>query len=106
MLGEKWNIELKQSTDILSNIDKTDIKTVAFKAEMDSVEGLNNAVNLLTQKRVDAVCYNLLEDAKSFGGNENEITFITADAQVPLGRSSKIALSQKILNEAKKLSHD
>ena len=106
MLGDKWNIELKQSTDILSSIDKTDIKTVAFKAEMDSVEGLNNAVNLLTQKRVDAVCYNLLEDAKSFGGNENEITFITADAQVPLGRSSKIALSQKILDEAKKLSHD
>ena len=106
MLGEKWNIELRQSTDILSSIDKTDIKTVAFKAEMDSVEGLNNAVNLLTQKRVDAVCYNLLEDAKSFGGNENEITFITADAQVPLGRSSKIALSQKILDEAKKLSHD
>jgi len=104
-LGETWNIELKQTTDILSSLDKTDIKTVAFKAEMDSQEGLNNAVNLLTQKRVDAVCYNLLQDATSFGGDENEITFITNDTQVSLGRADKLTLSQKILDEAKKLSH-
>jgi len=106
MLGESWNIELKQTTDILSNLDKTDIKTVAFKAEMDSQEGLNNAIALLTKKRVDAVCYNLLQDATSFGGNENEITFITKDSQTPLGRTDKLTLSVKILEEAKKLSDD
>jgi len=104
MLGEAWSIELKQTTDILSSLDKMDIKTVAFKAEMDSKEGLNNAVNLLTQKNVDAVCYNLLKDAKSFGGNENEITFITKESQVDLGRASKLVLSEKILDEAQKLS--
>lgn len=106
MIGESWNIELTQTADILSSLDKTDIKTVAFKAEMDSDEGLNNALSLLTQKRVDAVCYNLLEDAKSFGGNENEITFITKDEQVPLGRADKLTLSAKVLDEAKKLSHN
>ncbi len=104
MLGERWNIELKQTTDILSSLDKTDIKTVAFKAEMDDKEGLNNAINLLTQKQVDAVCYNLLHDATSFGGDENEITFITKEAQVALGRADKFILANKILNEAKKLS--
>jgi len=106
MIGESWNIELKQTTDILASLDKTDIKTVAFKAEMDSQEGLENAVNLLTQKRVDAVCYNLLDDAKSFGGDENEITFITQEAQIPLGRANKLTLSHKILTEAQKLSND
>ena len=106
MIGESWNLELTQTTDILSSLDKTDIKTVAFKAEMDSQEGLNNAVALLDKKRVDAVCYNLLDDAKSFGGDENEITFITKDAQVSLGRADKLTLSAKILNEAKKLSHN
>ena len=106
MIGESWNLELTQTTDILSSLDKTDIKTVAFKAEMDSQEGLNNAVALLDKKRVDAVCYNLLDDAKSFGGDENEITFITKDAQVPLGRADKLTLSAKILDEAKKLSHN
>ena len=106
MIGESWNLELVQTTDILSSLDKTDIKTVAFKAEMDSQEGLNNAVALLESKGVDAGCYNLLDDAKSFGGDENEITFITKDAQVPLGRADKLTLSAKILDEAKKLSHN
>jgi len=106
MIGESWDIELKQSTDILSSLDKTDIKTVAFKAEMDTQEGLNNAVKLLMQKRVDAVCYNLLKDATSFGGDENEITFITKEEQVDLGRADKLTLSAKILAQAKKLSND
>ena len=106
MLGESWNLELTQTTDILSSLDKTDIKTVAFKAEMDTQEGLNNAIELLGKKRVDAVCYNLLQDASSFGGDENEITFITAEAQVSLGRADKLTLSHKILDAAKELSND
>ncbi len=106
MIGETWNIELKQTQDILSNLDKKDIKTIAFKAEMDNREGLNNAINLLTQKHVDAVCYNLLQDATSFGGNENEITFITKEKQVPLSRADKLSLSNKILTEAKALLHE
>jgi len=106
MLGESWNVELTQTTDILSKLDKTDIKTVAFKAEMDSQKGLEHAIALLESKGVDAVCYNLLDDAKSFGGKENEITFITKNTQVPLGRADKLTLSGKILEEAKKLSHN
>jgi len=104
-LGNTWNIELKQTTDVLATIDKSAIKTVGFKAEMDTKEGLNNAVSLLDKKGVDAVCYNLLKDAKSFGGNENEITFITKDTQIALGRADKLTLSGKILNESKKLIH-
>jgi phosphopantothenoylcysteine decarboxylase/phosphopantothenate--cysteine ligase len=103
MIGESWNIELTQTTDILSSLDKTDIKTVAFKAEMDTNEGLNNAVNLLTQKRVDAVCYNLLKDATSFGGNENEITFISKKNQIDLGRADKLTLSNQILDASQAL---
>ena len=59
MLGEAWNLELKQTEDILASLDKMDIKTVAFKAEMDSEHGLTNAQALLEKKRVDAVCYKL-----------------------------------------------
>ncbi|WP_309498914.1 bifunctional phosphopantothenoylcysteine decarboxylase/phosphopantothenate--cysteine ligase CoaBC [Sulfurovum sp.] len=102
-LGNTWNITLKQTADVLLSIDKSAIKTVGFKAEMDTKEGLNNAIALLDKKGVDAVCYNLLEDAKSFGGNENEITFISRDAQVALGRTDKLTLAGKILDESKKL---
>ena len=106
MLGDTWALELTQTPDILSSLNKDGIRTVAFKAEMDSDQGLENAKALLKQKEVDAVCYNLLEDAKSFGGNENEITFITADKTVPLGRADKTTLAQKILDHAKVLADD
>ncbi len=105
-LGDTWRVELKQTTDVLASIDKSAIKTVGFKAEMDTQEGLNNAMALLDKKGVDAVCYNLLKDATSFGGNENEITFITKDTQVSLGRADKLTLSNKILDESKKLINE
>jgi phosphopantothenoylcysteine decarboxylase/phosphopantothenate--cysteine ligase len=106
MLGEQWQIALEQTTDILSNLNKEGLKTVAFKAEMDTEEGLGNARNLLEQKKVDAVCYNLLKDATSFGGSENEITFITPKEQVALGRTDKRILAEKIVALAKDLSHE
>ena len=106
MLGETWALELTQTQDILSSLNKDGICTVAFKAEMDSAKGLENAKALLTQKGVDAVCYNLLKDAKSFGGDENEITFITRHAVTPLGRASKAILAQKILDNAKELTDE
>jgi phosphopantothenoylcysteine decarboxylase / phosphopantothenate---cysteine ligase len=102
-VGTHWNIELEQTTDVLSTIDKSQIKTIGFKAEMDSQEGLNNAVALLEKKGVDAICYNLLDDAKSFGGNENEITYITQERQISLGRSDKLTLASKIIDQAKGL---
>lgn len=106
MIGDAWSIELTQTTDILSNINKEGLKTVAFKAEMDSQTGLENAKNLLTQKAVDAVCYNLLKDATSFGGDENEISFITPTQSYPLGRKSKQALAANIVSHAKALLDD
>jgi phosphopantothenoylcysteine decarboxylase/phosphopantothenate--cysteine ligase len=103
MLGNTWNIELKQTPDILSSLDKTNIKTIAFKAEMDAQNGLASARELLEQKSVDAVCYNLLANADSFGTDDNEITFITKEKQSALGKADKLTLSDKILNEAKAL---
>jgi len=106
MIGKTWNIELKQTADILSSLDKMDIKTVAFKAEMDSEHGLANAQALLEKKRVDAVCYNLLNNSESFGTSDNEITFITKEKQILLGKADKLTLSDKILTEAKALLHE
>jgi phosphopantothenoylcysteine decarboxylase/phosphopantothenate--cysteine ligase len=106
MLGENWQIELTQTSDILSTLakDREGVTTIAFKAEMDTQEGLNNAKELLTKKEVDAVCYNLLEDAKSFGGEQNSITFITKEDQIDLGRHSKFELAEKILHYAQACS--
>ena len=105
-IGENWQLELTQTSDILTTLaeDREGVTTIAFKAEMDSEEGVANAKNLLQQKKVDAVCYNLLEDAKSFGGEENSITFITKEEQIDLGRHSKFELAEKIIRCAQACS--
>jgi len=104
MIGETWNIELKQTPDILSSLDKTDIKTVAFKAEMDTKNGLASAQALLETKNVDAICYNLLQNSESFGTEENEITFITRKKRTALDKADKLTLADRILDKAKALS--
>ncbi len=103
MIGETWNLELKQTPDILSSLDRMDIKTVAFKAEMDAQNGLASARALLEEKKVDAVCYNLLQNSESFGTQENEITFITKKHIQALGKAEKLPLAEKILNESRRL---
>jgi phosphopantothenoylcysteine decarboxylase/phosphopantothenate--cysteine ligase len=103
MIGENWSIECVQTQDILSNIDKDGIHTVAFKAEMDIENGEQNAINLLSQKDVEAVCYNHLDSSNSFGTDDNIIKFITKNSIKDLGKASKIELSFKILDEAKTL---
>ena len=102
-IGEQWNIEFKETPDILSSLNKEGIQTVAFKAEMDEEHGLAHARSLLSRKSVDAVCYNLLKDADSFGTEKNEITFISPQKEVSFGKADKLTLSSKILHEAKAL---
>jgi phosphopantothenoylcysteine decarboxylase/phosphopantothenate--cysteine ligase len=102
-IGESWNIELKQNPDILSSIDKTGIKTIAFKAETDKENGLKNAYNLMEAKGTDAVCYNHISNENSFGSDENEVIWITDSEEVNLGKKEKLFLSLDILQCAKKL---
>ena len=104
LLGESWSLDLKQTDDILSSLNKDGIQIVAFKAEMDSEQGLDNARSLLEQKGADAVCYNYLKDSNSFGADENEVTFITKEQEKPLGKADKLTLALKIIEAAKELS--
>jgi len=105
-IGDSWSIELKQNPDILQEINKDGITTIAFKAEMDNQKGFNNAKELLERKSVDGVCYNLLKDSQSFGTDDNSIIFITKENSIDLGKSDKLTLSFKILNESQKLNNE
>jgi len=103
MLGESWNIEMKQNIDILKTINKDGIKVVGFKAEMDVQNAKENATSMLLNKGVDAVCLNILTDDKSFGTDDNEIEFITSNGSALLLRADKLSLSFEILKNAKEL---
>jgi len=102
-LGAEWSLELRETEDILTALNKEGIYTVAFKAEMDDEKGLEYARGLLKKKEVDAVCYNLLNDSESFGTDDNEITLICKERELSLGRSDKLSLAFNILNSLKDL---
>jgi len=98
-LGDNFNLELIKNIDILNNIDKKNIKTIGFKAELDKKNALKSAENMLNEKNIDAVCLNILEDKNSFGSQNNEITIITKKSQKRLPLASKFKISLAILDE-------
>lgn len=79
MIGQKWNLELKQNIDILSSLDRSEIYTIGFKAEMDETVANENAKNMLVEKNIDAVCLNVIDEKNSFGSSSNEINLIIND---------------------------
>ena len=102
-LGEKWNLELIKNEDILLGIDKKDIKTIGFKAEMNEKTAIKSAKNMLEKKSLDAVCLNILGEKNAFGSNENEVTFITKKANRKLELSSKQNIAKQIVELSKQL---
>ena len=105
-IGEAWNIEMKQTEDVLNKVNKLGLITVGFKAEMDEENGFSHAKSLIENKNVDGVCYNLLKDSQSFGTDSNTITFITSENSIDLGHGSKLDLSFKILDESQELNNE
>jgi phosphopantothenoylcysteine decarboxylase/phosphopantothenate--cysteine ligase len=102
-LGFEWDLKLKRAIDILDSIDKTNICTIGFKAEIDSKNAIKNASNMIDSKNLDGVCLNILKDSSSFGSNTNEIDFITPNGVEKLNNKDKLSISFDILNHAKAL---
>lgn len=103
VLGESWNLELVKNRDLLSNLNKKNIKTIGFKAELDEKNAYQNAQNMLTNKGLDAVCLNVLQKKNSFGSEKNEITFITKNGKEKLSLTSKLELSLQLVELAKNI---
>jgi phosphopantothenoylcysteine decarboxylase/phosphopantothenate--cysteine ligase len=102
-LGESFELSLKKNVDILKEIDKDGIYTVGFKAEIDALHAMDNATTMLTNKNLDAVCLNILQDASSFGKETNKIEFITRENTSVTAEASKLSVALEILEYAKSL---
>lgn len=102
-LGDEWDLKLKQNVDILKIIDKSDITTVGFKAEMDEEHAVINALKMIDSKGVDAVCLNVLKDSSSFGTDTNKIDFIHKDKKESIPLGDKLTVALNILEHAKNL---
>ena len=96
-LGSSWKLELKQNMDILDSLDKKDIVSIGFKAEMDETVAFQNAQNMLENKNLDAVCLNILNDENSFGSDKNSIELILKENSYTFS-GDKLELSSSLLN--------
>jgi len=103
VLGEKWDLALKQNIDILSSIDKDGLVTVGFKAEMDKSNALSNATNMLENKNLNAVCLNVLKDSSSFGSDTNSIEFISSKEKISIPSNDKLSVAFEIVKNSKAL---
>jgi len=103
LIGQEWDLQLKKNIDILNSIDKTEITTIGFKAEMDPNSAHQNATQMLESKNLDAVCLNVLKDSSSFGSDTNKIEFIKANQIESIQSSDKLSVSLEILEHAKKI---
>ena len=101
MIGKNWNLELKQNIDILDSLDKNDLITIGFKAEMDKATAVNSANAMLEKKNLDAVCLNILDDSNSFGSNNNDIELILKENAHKF-KGTKLDVSLDILGTLEK----
>ncbi len=102
-IGDTWSLELKLNEDLLGSINTEGVYAIGFKAEMDEAHGLDNAKAMLEKKGLDAVCFNLLKDASSFGTDDNALEFITKERQHTLPSQDKLTLSLALLELCKSL---
>lgn len=97
ILGNTWDLSLKQNIDILSSLDKKGFYTIGFKAEMDLDLASENAKNMCIEKDIDGVCLNILGENNSFGSNNNEIDLIIKNKTISFS-GDKLDISFDILN--------
>jgi phosphopantothenoylcysteine decarboxylase/phosphopantothenate--cysteine ligase len=102
MIGTSWSLDLKQNMDILSSLDKEDLVSIGFKAEMDETSALNNATSMLEKKNLDAVCLNILNESNSFGSENNNIELILKNENTHSFSGTKLQVSMDILENLQK----
>jgi len=100
-IGKVWQLELEKNRDILDTVDKKDIYSIGFKAELDETVAKENAKNMLKNKKIDAVCLNVIDKENNFGSNTNEIELITENTNTIMPKDSKLNISFSILNHLK-----
>ncbi len=105
-IGQEWKLEMVQNPDIVKDLDKNGIVTVAFKAETDKDNGLENARKALIDKGVDAVCYNLLTENGGFGSDDNEVIFLDKKREILLQKAPKLEIAMRICEVCEELDYD
>jgi len=97
---KKLFLELELGVDILSSIKGIDCVKIGFKAESDRGNGLLYAKKALEGKGLDGIALNFITD-ETFGGDENEIIFLTKDAQILIEKDTKFNIAKNLISQIK-----
>ena len=104
--GEPWSVELVPTADVaraLGAARRDGQVLVAFGAEQGE-DGLERKRAMLTDKNVDLVVYNDVgRDDIGFDSPDNEVVLVTHDGERPVGKASKPAIADAILDEVERL---
>jgi len=100
-IGDTWDLNLKKNIDILDSVDKKGIFTIGFKAELDNSVAHDNAKAMLKNKKIDAVCLNIINKENNFGSNTNEIDLISENSIQKIQKDTKLNVSFNILEQLK-----
>lgn len=100
LLGTSWNLDLKQNMDILKSLNKQEMISIGFKAEMNPKTAKENAVKMMETKSLDGVCLNILNEENTFGSENNKIELILKNSSNVI-EGTKLDVSIEILQKLK-----
>lgn len=96
--SDRMDLEMERTTDILAAVaagaDRPPL-VVGFAAETENVE--QNARGKLMKKNLDMIAANEVGDAKAFECEDNHLIVLSRTARHDLGKDSKAALAQKLV---------
>ncbi len=102
-IGDKMMLELHENIDILKSLTMKNLVKIAFKAECDTENAKQNAINALISKQCSMICLNIItKDNMSFGNTHNELYILTKDSQ-RYTKGSKLDISMDICNYIQEL---
>ena len=97
------DLHLKPSKDLLKTCEFKG-KKIGFKLEFDEKNAILNAKNSLKDKNLAMVCLNVANaQNQAFESDYNDITLISQDFELNLGRQSKAELALEIARKCQEL---
>lgn len=98
-LGNVWDLSLTKNRDILNDINKEGIYSIGFKAEMDKSTANQSAQAMVKNKKLDAVCLNIIDEHNPFGSHKNIIELIINNRhEIKELKGDKFDISLKLLH--------
>ena len=98
--GEDYTVQLRRNPDILKSLGEKKTRQVLVGFALETENGVANAREKLSSKRLDAIVLNNPNDeGAAFGTDTNIVTVITAAGKVEqLPRMSKFDVANELLN--------